>query len=89
LCERQLVRRQAVTSCVIPTVKGVVYTYKGSNEILSPGTLINYHRTVLEKCEVGYVENHARGYRICQRNGKWTQGSDKLCFSKYCIVVCE
>jgi len=28
-------------SCVLPTVEGVIYSYEGSNEILSHGTLID------------------------------------------------
>ncbi|XP_029345047.1 uncharacterized protein LOC100574854 isoform X3 [Acyrthosiphon pisum] len=67
-------------SCVLPTVVGVIYSYEGSNEILSHGKLINLHRTVIEKCEQGYYKAHPIGFRFCQGKGKWLSNTEKLCF---------
>eukprot|EP00102_Acyrthosiphon_pisum_P024664 XP_016661874.1 PREDICTED: uncharacterized protein LOC107882170 [Acyrthosiphon pisum] len=69
-----------VNVCVLPTVKGVVYSYEGSNDILSHGTLINHHRTVIENCEVGYHKAYPYGLRVCLEKGKWLSTNDKLCF---------
>ncbi|XP_060862088.1 modular serine protease-like [Metopolophium dirhodum] len=69
-----------VNSCVLPIVEGVVYSHEGSHEILSPGTLINHHRTVVENCEVGYHKAYTNGSRFCRENGKWLSNSEKLCF---------
>lgn len=74
--------------CVLPSIEGVIYSYEGSNEILAPGTLINHHRTVFENCEVGYHKAYPNGFRVCQANGKWISTSEKLCFSKFRIVIC-
>ncbi|XP_060869935.1 uncharacterized protein LOC132944543 isoform X2 [Metopolophium dirhodum] len=65
--------------CVLPTVEGVVHSYKGFHSILSPGTLINPNTTVIENCEVGYNKTHPNGFRVCQRYGIWKTDSDKLC----------
>eukprot|EP00102_Acyrthosiphon_pisum_P024308 XP_016661518.1 PREDICTED: uncharacterized protein LOC100574425 isoform X2 [Acyrthosiphon pisum] len=69
-----------VNSCVLPTVEGVLYSYEGSNEILSHGTLINHHRTIIEKCELGYHMAYPIGIRFCQGKGKWLSNTEKLCF---------
>ncbi|XP_029345055.1 uncharacterized protein LOC100167148 isoform X2 [Acyrthosiphon pisum] len=67
-------------SCVLPIVEGVLYSYEGSNEILSHGTLINHHRTIIEKCELGYHMAYPIGIRFCQGKGKWLSNTEKLCF---------
>ncbi|XP_029345059.1 modular serine protease-like isoform X2 [Acyrthosiphon pisum] len=67
-------------SCVLPTVEGVIYSYEGSNEILSHGTLIKRHRTVIEKCEHGYHKAYPVGFRFCRGKGKWLSNTEKLCF---------
>eukprot|EP00102_Acyrthosiphon_pisum_P006978 XP_003241091.2 PREDICTED: uncharacterized protein LOC100572031 isoform X6 [Acyrthosiphon pisum] len=67
-------------SCVLPTVEGVIYSYEGSNEILSHGTLIKRHRTVIEKCEHGYHKAYPIGFRFCRGKGKWLSNTEKLCF---------
>ncbi|CAI6343863.1 unnamed protein product [Macrosiphum euphorbiae] len=69
-----------LNSCVLPTVEGVVYSYKGSNDILSHGTLINRHRTVIENCELGYHKAYPNGFRLCLGKGNWLSNYDKLCF---------
>ncbi|XP_016661869.1 uncharacterized protein LOC100160377 isoform X2 [Acyrthosiphon pisum] len=66
-------------SCVLPTVEGVVYSYEGSNEILSHGTLINHNQTIIENCEIGYHKVYY-GFRICLGKGKWLSNFEKLCF---------
>jgi len=71
-----------MNSCVLPTVEGVVYSYKGSNEVLSHGSLINHHLIVIENCEVGFHKAYPNSFRFCQENGKWITAANKLCFSK-------
>eukprot|EP00102_Acyrthosiphon_pisum_P021358 XP_016658568.1 PREDICTED: complement C1s-A subcomponent isoform X2 [Acyrthosiphon pisum] len=66
--------------CVLPAVEGVVYSYEGSNEILSHGTIVKYLITVIENCEVGYHQAYPNGFRVCRGNGKWLSNSEKLCF---------
>ncbi|XP_029342388.1 uncharacterized protein LOC115033024 isoform X1 [Acyrthosiphon pisum] len=68
-----------VSSCVLPTAKGVVYSYEGSNEILYPGTLINHNLTVIENCEIGYYKTYTNGSRFCMGKGKWLTNFEKLC----------
>ncbi|XP_016655958.1 modular serine protease isoform X2 [Acyrthosiphon pisum] len=68
------------SSCVLPTVEGVVYSYEGSNDILSHGTLINNKLTVIENCEVGYHKAYTYSFRYCLGSGKWLSNFDKLCF---------
>ncbi|XP_060881631.1 uncharacterized protein LOC132953091 isoform X2 [Metopolophium dirhodum] len=68
------------SSCVLPTVEGVVYSYEGSNDILSHGTLINNKLTVIENCEVGYHKAYTYSFRYCLGRGKWLSNFDKLCF---------
>ncbi|CAI6344828.1 unnamed protein product [Macrosiphum euphorbiae] len=68
-----------VNVCVLPTVKGVVYSYEGSNDILSHGTLISHHRTVIENCEVGYHKAYPISVRVCLEKGKWFSFKDILC----------
>ncbi|XP_060869972.1 uncharacterized protein LOC132944560 [Metopolophium dirhodum] len=65
--------------CVLPTVEGVVHSYKGSHSILSPGTLVKPNTTVIGNCEVGYHKAHTNGFRVCRRYGIWKTDSDKLC----------
>ncbi|XP_022182774.1 uncharacterized protein LOC111042453 isoform X2 [Myzus persicae] len=65
--------------CVLPIVEGVVYSYEGSNEILSHGTLISQKVTVIENCEVGYHKAYTNGFRICLGKGKWLSNFEKLC----------
>ncbi|XP_060836526.1 modular serine protease-like isoform X1 [Rhopalosiphum padi] len=65
--------------CVLPTVEGVIYSYEGSNEILSHGSKIDHFRTVIENCEVGYHMTYPKSYRLCQGNGKWTSTVENLC----------
>jgi len=74
-------------ACVLPSEEGVIYTYKYSVTILSHGTLIYSNLNVTEDCEVGYHKAYPYSYRICQGKGKWFSRSDKLCFSKSCIVI--
>ncbi len=74
--------------CVLPTAEGVIYSYEGSKEILSPGTFIDHLRPVIESCEVGYHKAYNNGFRFCDKKGEWISNSDKLCFSKLCIVIC-
>eukprot|EP00102_Acyrthosiphon_pisum_P015054 XP_008185439.2 PREDICTED: limulus clotting factor C-like isoform X2 [Acyrthosiphon pisum] len=69
-----------VNSCILPTVEGVVYTYEGSNNILSHGTLIYHHISVIENCEVGYHKAYTNSIRICLGKGKWLTNFKKLCF---------
>lgn len=76
-----------MNSCVLPTVDGVVYSYEGSNEILTHGTLIDRHLNVIENCKVGYHMAYPSRFRFCQGKGKWLTNSEKLCFSKSCIVI--
>ncbi|XP_060869344.1 uncharacterized protein LOC132944160 isoform X2 [Metopolophium dirhodum] len=71
------------SSCVLPTVEGVVYTYDGSNESLSPGTLIDHGVTVNENCTFGYHNVYPDSFRVCQTNGKW-----KPAFNKLCLKMC-
>jgi hypothetical protein len=73
--------------CVLPTVEGVIYSYEGSNEILSHGSKIDHFRTVIENCEVGYHMTYPKSFRFCQGNGKWTSTVENLCLSKLCIVI--
>ncbi|XP_016655839.1 limulus clotting factor C-like isoform X2 [Acyrthosiphon pisum] len=68
-------------SCFLPIVEGILYSYEGSNEILSHGTLINHHRTIIEKCELGYHMAYPIGIRFCQGKGKWLSNTEKLCFN--------
>jgi len=70
-----------VTTCVLPSVEGVVYSYEGSIEHLSHGTLIDHKETVIENCEVGYHKAYKYGFRYCLGRGKWLSNSEKLCFS--------
>jgi len=77
-----------VNSCVLPTVEGVVYSYEDSNEILPHGTLIDSHLNINENCEVGYHKAYPSRFRFCQGKGKWLTNSEKLCFSKFCVVIC-
>lgn len=65
----------------------MVYSYEGSNEILSHGTLINQNLTIIENCEVGYHKAYTNSYRFCLGKGKWLSNLEKLCFSKYCIII--
>ncbi|XP_016663995.1 uncharacterized protein LOC100570872 isoform X1 [Acyrthosiphon pisum] len=81
--EKELYRCQPLDICILPTVEGVVYTYEGSNESLSHGTLIDLHITVNENCKFGYHKVHPNSFRVCQRDGKWKTVSDKL-FLKMC-----
>ncbi|XP_022162710.1 uncharacterized protein LOC111028389 isoform X2 [Myzus persicae] len=67
--------------CVLPKVKGVVYSYEGSNEMLSHGSLINHNVTVIENCEFGYHKAYPYGFRVCQGKGKWLSNSEKLCIN--------
>jgi len=76
-----------VNSCVLPTVEGVIYSYVGSNEILSHGTLIDHHINVIENCEVGYHKAFNYTFRFCLGKGKWISSYDKLCFSKLCLLI--
>jgi len=76
-----------VKSCVLPTVEGVVYSYEGSNDILSHGALINHHLTITENCELGYYKAYPNSVRICQIDGNWITFYDKLCLSKFCTVI--
>ncbi|KAE9523065.1 hypothetical protein AGLY_016537 [Aphis glycines] len=66
--------------CILPKIEGVVYSYKGSNEVLAYGILIDQQRTVIENCDVGYHKAYPNSFRVCQGNGKWISTSDKLCF---------
>ncbi|KAL4112689.1 hypothetical protein QTP88_016431 [Uroleucon formosanum] len=68
-------------SCVLPTAEGVVYSYEGSNETLSHGTLINRKRTVIENCKVGYHKAYTYSFRYCLGRGRWLFNFEKLCFS--------
>ncbi|CAI6368896.1 unnamed protein product [Macrosiphum euphorbiae] len=68
------------SSCVLPAVEGVVYSYEGSNDILSHGTLINNKLTVIENCEVGYHKAYTYSFRYCLGRGKWLSNFEKLCF---------
>jgi len=74
-------------SCILPSLEGVIYSYEGSDDILSHGTLIKHNRTVIENCQVGYHKAHHNSFRVCQGNGKWISKFDKLCFSKQCIEI--
>ncbi|XP_060836525.1 modular serine protease-like isoform X2 [Rhopalosiphum padi] len=67
-------------SCILPSLEGVIYSYEGSDDILSHGTLIKHNGTVIENCQVGYHKAHHNSFRVCQGNGKWISKSDKLCF---------
>jgi len=73
-----------MSSCVLPTVEGVVYSYEGSNEILPHGTMINHHIIVIENCELGFHKAYPNSFRFCQENGKWVTAYHDLCFSKFC-----
>ncbi|KAF0762508.1 Uncharacterized protein FWK35_00006322 [Aphis craccivora] len=66
--------------CVLPTAKGVIYSYEGSDKILSHGTLINPRRIIIQNCEIGYYKAYPNSFRVCQGNGKWISNSEKLCF---------
>ncbi|XP_026815136.1 uncharacterized protein LOC113555042 isoform X2 [Rhopalosiphum maidis] len=66
--------------CILPSLEGVIYSYQGSDEILSHGTLINSNRTVVEGCEIGYHNAYPISFRVCQNNGTWSSKSEKLCF---------
>jgi len=77
-----------VKSCVLPTIEGVVYSYGGTNQIVSHGTLINHPLTITENCEPGYYKAYPKSFRVCQINGNWKTVSSKLCLSKFCIVIC-
>jgi len=74
--------------CVLPIVDGVIYSEKGSTNILTPGSLISEYRTVIENCEEGFHKAYSNSVKVCQGNGKWFPNSEKLCFSKLCIVIC-
>jgi len=76
-----------VNSCILPTVEGVIYSFEGSNEILSHGTIIDRHLNVIENCDVGYHKAYPIGFRVCMGKGKWFSSSYKLCHSKFCIVI--
>ncbi|CAI6367530.1 unnamed protein product [Macrosiphum euphorbiae] len=77
---RVLNKHFAGSSCVLPTFEGVVYTYEGSNEILSHGTLVNHNLTIIENCEDGYHKMYTNSSRFCLGKGKWLSKFDKLCF---------
>ncbi|KAL4123123.1 hypothetical protein QTP88_015353 [Uroleucon formosanum] len=78
---RGLLKKHAtVNSCVLPIVEGVVYSYEGSNDILSHGILIDRHRNVIENCELGYHKAYPNSFRYCLGKGKWLSNSEKLCF---------
>ncbi|XP_060871436.1 uncharacterized protein LOC132945689 [Metopolophium dirhodum] len=79
LWDNQLYKCEPASSCVLPTVEGVVYTYDGSNESLSHGTLIDHGVTVNENCTFGYHNVYPDSFRVCQRNGKWKPALHKLC----------
>jgi len=66
-------------------VEGVVYSYEGSNDILSHGTLINRHQNVIENCELGYHKAYPNSFRFCLGKGKWVSNTEKLCYSKLYI----
>ncbi|CAI6346657.1 unnamed protein product [Macrosiphum euphorbiae] len=68
------------TTCVLPTVDGVVYSYEGSDDILSHGALINHNLTIIENCEVGYHKAYTNSSRFCLGKGKWLTNFEKLCF---------
>ncbi|CAI6344248.1 unnamed protein product [Macrosiphum euphorbiae] len=68
------------TTCVLPTVDGVVYSYEDSHEILSHGALINQNLTIIENCEVGYHKAYTNSSRFCLGKGKWLTNFEKLCF---------
>jgi len=78
-----MIDQSKVVACVLPTVKGVIYSYEGSNDILSHGTLINHHRTIIENCEVGYHKAYLISLRVCLEKGKWLSTNDKLCLGKF------
>ncbi|XP_060874108.1 uncharacterized protein LOC132947887 isoform X2 [Metopolophium dirhodum] len=69
-----------VNSCVLPTAEGVVYSFEGSNETLSHGTIIDRYLNVIENCEVGYYKSYTIGFRYCTGKGKWLSSSHKLCY---------
>ncbi|XP_060872108.1 uncharacterized protein LOC132946242 [Metopolophium dirhodum] len=68
-----------LSSCVLPTIEGVIYSYEDSNKILSHGSLIDRHVNVIENCEVGYHKASHHSFRFCLGKGKWLSSSDKLC----------
>jgi len=70
-------------------VEGIIYSYEGSDKILSHGTLINPLRIVIENCEIGYYKASPNSFRVCQENGEWKLNSEILCFSKLYIVICK
>jgi len=78
-----MIGQSKVDVCILPTVKGVLYSYEGSSHKLSPGTLINHHHTVIENCEVGYHKAYPLGLRVCLEKGKWLSTNDKLCLGKF------
>ncbi|XP_060836504.1 uncharacterized protein LOC132919163 isoform X2 [Rhopalosiphum padi] len=66
--------------CVLPTVEGIIFSYEGSDKVLSHGTLINPLRIVFENCEIGYYKASPNSFRVCQENGEWKLNSEILCF---------
>jgi len=71
---------------VLPTAEGVIYSYEGSDKILSHGTLIDPRRIIIQNCEIGYYKVYPNSFRVCQGNGKWISNSEKSCFSKLYIL---
>ncbi|KAE9526497.1 hypothetical protein AGLY_013145 [Aphis glycines] len=66
--------------CILPTVDGVLYSYDGSNETITNGTIIIQNRIINENCDVGYYKAYPNAFKFCLKNGKWLTSSEKLCF---------
>lgn len=72
--------------CVIPNIKGSIFSNLITSRKLSPGSFVNQNQLVNEECDAGYFKVDSVRYMRCTQNGQWeTNTSGKLCLSKYCF----
>jgi len=69
------------------TVYSLFETESDQNPSLSPGTFVDLSTAVEESCEEGYYKTTSNRIIICSGNGKWKPKADKLCLSKYVLLM--
>jgi len=69
------------------TVYSLIDTDSDQNLPLSPGSFVDPSKAVEESCEEGYYKTTTNRIIICSGNGKWKPNADKLCLSKYVLLL--
>lgn len=82
LCNTTIIYRK---TCIVPTQEGSLYHFNQDHEsVLTPGSVVDQYRIVVETCKPGYYKAYPDRSMICSATGKWEPYySDKLCLSKY------